>query len=165
MAPALRLSWLPKITNGFFFRADTFADVAKYINEVGDPTAHGGGRLLERSRGESFLAVFENRFKPKKRSIYLMDEPENALSPIRQLAFMRLLWEWELSGNAQMIIATHSPILMSYPGATILSFDGNALTPTAYEDTEHYRVTKSFLGNPQAALDELLAPDEEGDET
>jgi len=156
LADALRPSWLPKVSKGFFFRADTFADVAGYIDKEGSAEVHGGRRLREQSHGEAFFTVFANRFGTQDRAMYLMDEPENALSPNRQLAFLRLLREWECSGNAQIIIATHSPILMSYPGATIYSFDGQSIEPVDYEDTEHYRVTRGFLMNPNRYLAELF---------
>ena len=81
-----------------------------------------------------------------------MDEPENALSPMRQLSFLRLLREWDMSGNAQMIIATHSPILLSFPGAEILHFDGDRIGPVDYEEIEHVQVNKAFLGNPERYL-------------
>lgn len=76
-----------------------------------------------------------------------MDEPESALSPNNQLAFMRAVWEMERSGQAQFIIATHSPILMAYPGATLLQFDAESVSKIAYEDSEHYRLTKDFLNH------------------
>ncbi len=159
LAAALRASWLPKVSKGFFFRSDTFADVARYLDDEGDLEIHGGRRLLERSHGESFLAVFGDRFGTNERCMYLMDEPENALSPMRQLSFLRLLRDWEASGNAQMIVATHSPILLSYPGAEILHFDGESVAPIAYEEIEHVRVTKAFLGNPERYLRQLLDDD------
>jgi len=149
LASALRPSWLPKVSKGFFFRSDTFAEVARYLDDEGDGQMHDGRRLLERSHGESFLAVFSDRFDTKERCMYLMDEPENVLSPMRQLGFLRLLRDWEDSGNAQMIIATHSPILLSYPGAEIFNFGGEGISPIEYEDIEHVRVTKAFLGNPE----------------
>lgn len=156
LAEALRPAWLPKVSRGFFFRSDTFADVARYIDDEGDPYKVHGGPLWHRSHGESFMAVFADRFKPSERCMYLLDEPENALSPTRQLSFLRLLRDWERSGNAQIIVATHSPIIMSYPGATILSFDGDGIESVAYEETEHYRVTRAFLGNPEKYLRELF---------
>ena len=100
-----------------------------------------------------------NRFGAKDRCLYLLDEPENALSPTRQLSFLRLLRDWERSGNVQVIIATHSPIIMSYPGATNLSFDGDAIVPVEFEETEHYRVTRAFLGDPERYLRELFDED------
>lgn len=159
LAAALRPSWLPKVTKGFFFRADTFADVARYLDDAGNSGRHGGRRLHEQSHGESFLALFQGRFDTDQRCIYLMDEPENALSPMRQLAFLRLLRDWEASGNAQMIVATHSPILLSYPGADIRHFDGERIAPIAFDEIEHVRVTKAFLGNPERYLRELFADD------
>jgi len=161
LAPALRPSWLPKVSRGFFFRSDTFADVARYLDDAGNPDIHGGQGLLERSHGESFLALFGDRFTARERSMYLMDEPENALSPTRQFGLLRLIRGWEASGNAQIVIATHSPILMSYPGATILLFDDDGIAPVAYEDTEHYQVTKAFLANPRRTLDELFRDDDQ----
>jgi len=124
LAQALRPSWLPKVSRGYFFRADTFADVARYLDEEGDIAVHQGRRLAHRSHGESLMAVFGDRFVVSERSMYLMDEPESALSPMRQLSFLSLLHEWVQSGNAQLIIATHSPIILSYPGADIRWFDG-----------------------------------------
>lgn len=156
LAGALRASWLPKVSKGFFFRADTFAEIARYIDEVGAPLEGVSGALHEQSHGEAFLALFANRFLARERCIYLLDEPETAFSPSRQLAFLRLLREWELSGNAQIIIVTHSPILMAYPGATILSFDGSNIMPVAFQETEHFRVTKAFLNNPEKYLSDLM---------
>ena len=155
LADSLRPSWLPKVSKGFFFRSDTFTDVARYLDDVGNPGA-GGGLLHEQSHGESLLSLFADRFGTSERCMYLLDEPENALSPTRQMSFLRLLHDWEASGNAQMIVATHSPIIMSYPGATILSFDGDIIEPVEYEETEHYRITKAFLGNPERYLRELF---------
>lgn len=154
LAPALRASWLPKVSKGFFFRADTFAEVAQYIDEEG--VGSEGGPLRERSHGEAFLDLFAERFPTRERCLYLLDEPEAAFSPSRQLAFLRLLREWELSGNAQIIIVTHSPILMSYPGASLLEFDGNGIHPVSFEETEHVRVTKGFLNNPEKYLKDIL---------
>lgn len=148
LALVLRPSWLPKVSHGFFFRSDTFADVARYIDDEGCPDVHHGIPLWERSHGESFMAVFADRFRASRPSLYLMDEPENALSPMRQFALMRLMRQWEESGNVQMILATHSPILMSYPDAAILHLDGRRIRPMAFEDVEHVKVTRAFLADP-----------------
>lgn len=160
LAGALRPSWLPKVSKGFFFRSDTFADVARYIDDDGDPYKVHGGPLWERSHGESFMAVFNDRFGTKERRMYLMDEPENALSPMRQMELLCLIHQWEQSGNAQIIIATHSPILMSYPGAEILHFDGQGIVPIRYDDIEHVRITKAFLRNPERYLKQLFGEEE-----
>lgn len=159
LAEALRPSWLPKVSKGFFFRSDTFAEVARYLDDVGMSREIDGRRLHEQSHGESMLSVFVNRFGTNERRLYLLDEPENALSPTRQLSFLRLLRDWERSGNVQVIIATHSPIIMSYPGATNLCFDGDDIAPIEYENTEHYKVTRAFLGNPERYFQELFGED------
>jgi predicted ATPase len=159
LAECLRPSWLPKVSKGFFFRSDTFTDVARYLDDKRIPGA-SSAPLHDQSHGESLLSLFADRFGTSKRSIYLLDEPENALSPARQMSFLRLLRDWELSGNAQMIIATHSPIIMSYPGATILNFDGDKIKQVEYEETDHYRVTKAFLGNRERYLRELFDDEE-----
>ncbi len=156
LAGSLRPSWLPKVSKGFFFRSDTFADVARYIDDEGNPDVHDNRRLHDRSHGESLFAVFNDRFVTSDRCMYLLDEPENALSPARQMSFLRFLKIWEASGNAQIIIATHSPIIMSYPGATVLKFDREEIVPVQYTDTEHYKITKAFLANPEKFHSQLF---------
>ncbi len=149
-AKALRFSWFPKVTDGFFLRAESFFNFASYIDDVAeeDPGvlgAYGGKSLHRQSHGESYLALFENKFR---KGIYLLDEPEAALSPKRQLSLMVLIHELEKSGKAQFIIATHSPILLGYPDAVLLSLDGDRIQEIAYEDTDHYRITREFLLHP-----------------
>ena len=158
LAAALRLSWMPKVTNGFFMRAESFYNFASYLDEMEneDPgilNAYGGKSLNQQSHGESFLSLFSNHFH---KGIYLLDEPEAALSPSRQLSFLVLLHELERSGSAQFIIASHSPILISYPGAQILSLDSGAIHPIEYEEVPQYRLTKDFLDHPQQYLNNLF---------
>lgn len=157
LAGALRLSWLPKVSNGFFFRAESFFSLAGYIDDVADLGNYGGRQMHRQSHGESFLALFRNRLGASGRAIYLLDEPEVALSPTRQLAFLRILRQWQQSGRVQAIIATHSPIIMALPGATLLSLDGGTIHPVRLEETEHYRVTRAFLADPAKTLGELFA--------
>lgn len=157
LALALRLSWLPKVSNGFFFRAESFFSLAGYIDDVANLGFYGGRKMHQQSHGESFLALFKNRLESSARAIYLLDEPEVALSPTRQLAFLRILRQWQQSGQVQAIIATHSPILMALPGAELLSLDGGAIHPVRLDETEHYRVTRAFLADPDKALLELFA--------
>lgn len=162
LASSLKLSWLPKVSNGFYFRAETFDTFAAYIDELAkDPhigmTAYrpyGGKSLNERSHGQAFLTFFENRFGRK--GLYLLDEPESALSPQNQLVFMRIVWELERSGQAQFIMATHSPILMSYPNARILHFTDAGIEAASYEETEHYTLTKDFLDHRERYFRELF---------
>jgi predicted ATPase len=146
LASALRLSWMPKVTDGFFMRAESFFNFASYIDQVSTLQRYGGRRLHEQSHGESFLALFLNRFD---RGIYVLDEPEAALSPQRQLAFLKVIHDLEATGQAQFLIASHSPILLAYPNATLLSLDGGAIQEIAYADTEHYKLTKAFLDSPE----------------
>ena len=111
-----------------------------------------GGDLDARSHGESFLTFFNARFIPG--GLYLLDEPEAALSPIRQLSLLRLIRE-KVAQEAQFIIATHSPILLALPEATIYTFDASPPTPITWDETEHVRVTRDFLAKPQAFLRHL----------
>jgi len=115
----IRLSWSPKVTNGFFLRSESFFEFASHIDSLGVYKPYGGKSLHHQSHGESFFSLFLNRFGA--RGIYLLDEPEAALSPARQLAFLQILKE--LESQSQFIIATHSPIIMAFPGAQILNFD------------------------------------------
>ncbi|WP_173976546.1 AAA family ATPase [Magnetospirillum sp. LM-5] len=156
LASALRLSWLPKVSNGFFFRAESFFGLATYIDTVADLDNYGGRCMHAQSHGESFLALFGNRLGSTGRAIYILDEPEVALSPTRQLAFLRILRDWQTSRRVQAIIATHSPILMALPDASLLSLDGGAIHPVRLEETEHFRVTRAFLADPQRAIHELF---------
>jgi predicted ATPase len=148
----LRLTWTSKISTGFFMRAESFFNFATYIDTLAEENrcvdvygAYGGKSLHHQSHGESFLALFQNL--PNK-GIYILDEPEAALSPQRQLAFLAIINELEKTGNAQFIIATHSPILLSYPNAIVLNLDDN-LEEIDYKETTHFKLTKDFLNNPE----------------
>jgi predicted ATPase len=159
LAGHLQLGWTPRrINDGFFMRAESFFNFASYIDElaIDNPRifqAYGGRSLHEQSHGESFLSLFNNHFES---GIYILDEPEAALSPARVLAFMSVIHELEQSGRAQFLIATHSPMLICYPGATIYQFDDDGVRETGYEDTEHFYLTKSFLDNPKLYLRHLM---------
>lgn len=149
----IRLSWLPKVTNGFFMRAETFYHFASHLDTMPQSLGYYGGRSLhEQSHGEAFLSLFANRFG--KKAIYLLDEPEAALSPARQLALLHIIKD--LEKEAQFIIATHSPILLGYPNAQILDFDALPIQEIRYEDTLHYVITRRFLENREAVLKELF---------
>lgn len=157
LADALRAAWLPRVRTGFFLRAESFFNLAAYIDETGDiQNVYGGRNLHAQSHGESVMALLTNRLRDMGRAVILMDEPEAALSPSRQLAFLALLRNWEALGTVQVIIATHSPILLCYPGATIYRFDDDSITETTVEETDHYRVTKAFLADPARYLAEIF---------
>jgi predicted ATPase len=153
LARSLRLSWMPKVSDGFFLRAESFYNFATYIHEVSNMRAYGGKSLHHQSHGEAFLALFDHRFE---HGVYLLDEPEAALSPQRQLAFLKIIHDLASSGQAQFVIATHSPILLAYPGATIYHFGHAGIAPIAYTDTEHYRLTRDFLNAPERYLGQLF---------
>ena len=150
--------------DSYFLRAESFYNVASEIERLdkepglGSPIigAYGGLSLHEQSHGQSFFALFRNRFRDH--GLYLMDEPEAALSPQRQLQFLVLLHDYIKRGG-QFVIATHSPIIMAYPESIIYQMDGDGIREIAYTDTEHYQVTRSFLSNPRKSLDILLADD------
>jgi predicted ATPase len=157
---ALRLAWRQRVSGGFFLRAETFFNFASYLEEVGSSfRAYGGKSLHQQSHGEAFLALFQNRFED---GIYLLDEPEAALSPQRQLAFLTVLYELTAKRVAQFLIATHSPMLLTFPGATIVSLDGGECRPVAYADTDHFRVTRDFLNAPERFYRHLFVDDAEG---
>ena len=150
---AIGLSKLGKPKDGFFLRAESFYNIASYIDEVGVTSSYGGISLHDQSHGESFLALVQNRFSGN--GLYILDEPEAALSPMHLLILMAEIHEL-VKNNSQFIIATHSPILMAFPGAEIFSFTEEGIRSVAYEDTEHYQVTKAFLDNPKRMLKNLL---------
>ena len=160
LAQALRLSWLPKMSEGFFMRAESFYNFASYLDGVSDLRAYGGKSLHQQSHGESFLALFQNRFE---HGLYILDEPEAALSPQRQLAFLRIIHALEVPRHAQFLIATHSPILLAYPGATLYQFEEAGIREVAYRETDHYLLTKEFLNAPERMLKYLFSEESESD--
>lgn len=142
-------------TDGFFLRAEGFYNMATYIEHMDQlPAASYGGRSLhDQSHGESFLAAVQNRFAGH--GLYLLDEPEAALSPMKQLTLLCELKRL-VKLDSQLILATHSPILMAYPGAEILWLSETGIRPIAYEETEHVRIARQFLENPSRMLHYLL---------
>jgi predicted ATPase len=140
----------------YFFRAESFHNVATRMDEYYDRTASRSDSLHARSHGEAFMSVLLETFRGN--GLYLLDEPEAALSPNRQLAALSVMHQL-VQQDSQFIIATHSPILLAYPNAKILLFDGSGITEVAYEDTEHYAVTRDFLNHYPKRLAQLLDPD------
>jgi len=150
--------------DGFFLRAESFFNVATEIEWLDEEPgggsiigSYGGKSLHEQSHGESFLALMTNRFGGQ--GVYILDEPEAALSPQRQLAALTLIHDL-VGRDSQFIIATHSPILMAYPDAWIYDCSADGVHRIDYRDTEHYRVMHDFIVHPQRMLDVLLAPDD-----
>lgn len=159
LAMDIRITWSHKTHKGFFLRAESFFNFADYIDALAadDENAlapYGGKSLHHQSHGEAFLSLFSNKFTE---GLFILDEPEAALSPSRQLSLLVLINRLVHTGKAQFIIATHSPLLLTYPAATILSFTGEHLSPVIYQDTEHYQLTKRFLDNPTAYFQHLFS--------
>jgi predicted ATPase len=139
--------------DGYFFRAESFFNVATYMDQVGYLDGYGGKSLHARSHGEAFTAVLTHKLRGH--GLYLFDEPEAALSPSRQLVALRAIHKLVLQ-ESQLVIATHSPILLAYPRARIIQFDDEGLREIEYEESENYAITRDFLGNHQRRLEQLL---------
>lgn len=145
---------VPVPKDGYFLRAESFFNVATYMDEVGYLEGYGGRSQHAQSHGESFMAVLLHKLRGN--GIYLLDEPEAALSPHRQLAALRAIHQLVEDGS-QFIIATHSPILLAYPHAKIVQLDASGVMEMAYEDTEHFVVTRDFLNHHPRRIEQLLA--------
>ena len=151
--------------DGFFLRAESLYNVATNIDMLDSQTSsgapiidsYGGVSLHEQSHGESFLAIVHNRFGGK--GLYILDEPEAALSPMRIMSLIVQIDKLTRK-DSQFIIATHSPILMAFPGADILELSRNGIAHVDYRETEHFRITKEFINNPQRMLHYLLDHDD-----
>lgn len=162
LASKLTLSWRhkPSSQNGYFFRAESFFNIANYIDMIAKDDhdrayrPYGGKSLHAQSHGESFWTFFSKRLGDN--GFFIFDEPEAALSPQRQLALIAIMHQICKNRHSQFIIATHSPILLAYPEATIYNCDSNILTKIKYTDTEHYKITKNFLNRPEQYLEQLL---------
>ena len=146
---------------GYFLRTESFYNMGTEVDRLsqlpgGFATlqAYGGRSPHEQSHGESFLAVLKNRFGPN--GLYILDGPEAALSPQRQLALL-VRMQHLVDDGSQFVIATHSPILLAFPGARLLRLDGERIEPVAYRQTEHYALTRDFLNDPDRYLKRLLA--------
>ncbi|HEY6724726.1 MAG TPA: AAA family ATPase [Polyangiaceae bacterium] len=137
--------------SGFFLRAETMFNVS---TEAEQYSAYGWAELHEMSHGEAFLWLAVNKFHAG--GLFILDEPEAALSPQRQLALLVRLHQL-VQGGSQFVISTHSPLLLAYPDATIFMLDRSGIHATRYEDTEHYAVTRAFLQDPAARLRQLFA--------
>jgi predicted ATPase len=150
LSEALRASWLPKITKGWFFRAESFFSVARYLDSVGSTSAD----FLSHSHGEGFLRFFEERCQ--RQGLFIFDEPEAALSPTRQIEFLKLLQMMDKSERIQVIMATHSPMLMAYPNATLLRLSKYGLEPTTVESTDHYKTLREFFEDPRGFVEAAI---------
>jgi predicted ATPase len=157
LGTALRAAWMPKLSNGWFFRAETFFSVSRYLDEAAIDGHAMPPDFLSHSHGEGFLRFFEERCR--RQGLFIFDEPESALSPSRQVEFLKLLRRMENSGIIQVIMATHAPLLMAYPRAQLLQLSKGGLEPIAVEDTDHYRLIREFSADPRGFVDAALAGD------
>jgi predicted ATPase len=155
LSSALRASWLPKITNGWFFRAESFFSVARYLDEAAQNVGGIPPDFLSHSHGEGFLRFFEERCQ--RQGIFIFDEPESALSPSRQIEFLKLMRRMDNSQNCQIIMATHSPMLMAYPNARLLRLTKYGLEPVTVKETDHYRVMREFCDDPASFVEAAIA--------
>lgn len=185
LKPYLTIEWGRKNSKGFFFRAEDFSDFINGIEkeknkiawdlqelkgEVDDAIINQmsegmnyrlhemrkdyGSDMQAFSHGEAYLKILQTRIEDK--GIYLLDEPEAALSPLKQLSLIAFIMEALKNGNTQFIIATHSPILMGIPGALLYEIQEDGMQQVGFKETDHYRITKSFLDNPDSYLRRLL---------
>jgi len=154
LAGALRASWLPKITTGWFFKAESFFSVARYLDKSARDADEVPPDFLSHSHGEGFLRFFEERCN--RQGIFIFDEPESALSPSRQVQFLRLLRQMDVSRKCQVIMTTHAPILMAYPGAQLLLLTNSSLSSTTLEQIEHFKLTREFVVDPHGFIEAAL---------
>ncbi len=168
LANGLRLAFSKRPKDGYFFRADLQAHFASLLDQRKDdpyfrhdPYQRYGGRSLHAlSHGEAFLAVMQNRFSE---GLFILDEPESALSPQRQLTLLATMYDMARLGNTQFLIATHSAILLTYPDARIISFDDEKLTTVSLTETAHYQITRGILTSPGSYWKHLRNPDVQPD--
>lgn len=154
----IQVKWALQTVPGSFFSSEIFNNFAQIVDEWAtmDPGLleyFGGKSLMIQSHGQSLMSFFKSRFQIK--GLYLLDEPETALSPSTQIDLLKLIAKMGQSGHAQFIVATHSPILLACPQATLYRFSASSLEPIGYEDTEHYKVYKRFMQNPHRYLQNL----------
>ncbi|MDR3416334.1 MAG: AAA family ATPase [Nevskia sp.] len=140
----------------YFLRAESFFNLASYMDDIGYLVGYGDKSLHHRSHGEAFMAVLIDKLRGN--GLYLFDEPEAALSPTRQMAALTAIHRLVEAGS-QFVIATHSPILLAYPRSKIILFDGTGLSAVRYEDTEHYSITRHFLNDHRRMVANLMSDD------
>ena len=154
----ISVEWADGPVQGSFFGSSLFQDFVRILDDwvavsPGLLQYFGGESLMTKSHGQSIMSFFRARYRIK--GLYLLDEPETALSPKTQLELLDVLVKMAGTGHAQFIIATHSPIILACPGASILSFDDIPIKEVEYEETEHYRIYKGFMEDRQAYLDKI----------
>jgi predicted ATPase len=151
---ALRAHWLPRVTTGWFFRAESFYSVARYLDRAALDAGGAPPDFLSWSHGEGFIRFFEERCQ--RQGVYFLDEPESALSPRRQIELLRLLGRMRESGQAQVVMATHSPLLMACPGARLLEITRGGIVEADLRDLDHFRMMRAFCADPDGFIYDAL---------
>jgi predicted ATPase len=151
----LEVHWVNGVVPGSFFAGQFFSHFAELLDswaaaDPGQLEYFGGRSLVSQSHGQSLMAFFQSRYRIP--GLYLLDEPETALSPATQLRFARLVRDMAAAGHAQFLIASHSPIILACPGATIYNFNASPVAPIDYRQTEHYQVYKRFMEDPAGRM-------------
>lgn len=146
----LSAAWLPQVRRGWFFRAETFFSVARYLDEAGSTRAG----FLRASHGEGFLSFFEERLS--EQGLFILDEPESALSPAKQFEFLKLLRQMQRANNCQVIMATHSPILMALPDADLWQLERYGFRSTTLEETAHFKIYREFVMYPHDTVEAMI---------
>lgn len=154
LSRAMRAAWRPKLTEGWFFKAESFFSVARYLDSAARDAAEAPPDFLSHSHGEGFLRFFNERCN--RQGIYFFDEPESALSPKRQLEFLKILRRMENSTVCQVVMATHAPLLMAYPGATLIQITPDGLRSTRLNDLDHFKLLRDFCADPAVFLEDAL---------
>lgn len=150
LGQVLRGAWLPQVKRGWFFRAETFFSVARYLDETGSQRAN----YLSASHGEGFIDFFEDRLS--EQGLFILDEPEAALSPQRQFDFLKIIRRMQRAANCQVIMATHSPILMALPDVDLWQISPFGIEPVRLEDTAHYKLYREFLLYPHETVEAMI---------
>jgi predicted ATPase len=154
----LEIEWINGSVPGSYFDSEIFRYLAEVIDSWAQPSPalfkyYGGDSLISRSHGQRHIQYFAAMYQ--KRGLHFLDEPENALSPKKQIELLKILKETSATGQVQFIAATHSPILLSYPEATIYSFDGRSIQEIRYQESDYYKIYREFLNNPDRYLKEI----------
>jgi len=154
LASYMGASWLPKMTQGWFFRAESFFSLSNFLEKSAFDSHQTGPDFLSHSHGEGFMRFFEER--GRKKGLFIFDEPESALSPQRQFDFIKHIVSQAAKDNLQAVIATHSPILMAIPGARLLQLDASGLNETTFGKTAHFRLYREFFLDPEGTVATMI---------
>lgn len=157
----MKLIWDEKTNDGFFFRAESFFSFIGYIDDLAEENGknvfnpYGGKSLQKQSHGEAFLSLFQNRLS---KGVFILDEPESALSPEKQLWLISIMDELVKTNKCQFIIATHSPLLITYPNSTIFEIENGRFNKIRYQDSKQFDLYRRFLDNPERFINYLCEP-------